>query len=83
MLKIMALRSRFGRSLSTLAALLRWNLFAYRNLWDWMYNSYCPLPQEDPIEHLSFFHSALKQHPSQPQGGTEHPEIRPQPGQNP
>ena len=34
MLKIMALRSKLGWSLSTLVALLRWNLFAYRDLWD-------------------------------------------------
>ena len=29
-------RSRFGWAVSNLVALLRWNLFSYRNLWEWL-----------------------------------------------
>ena len=36
LLKYLQLRATFGCSLSNLAALLRMNLFAYRNLWTWL-----------------------------------------------
>lgn len=62
MLKIMALRSRLGWSLSTLAALLRWNLFAYRDLWDWVDNPYGPPPYSDLFEQPGLFDSFLGQH---------------------
>jgi hypothetical protein len=62
MLKILALKSRMGWSLSTLAALLRWNLFSYRDLWEWVANPFGPPPQEDPFEQPSLFDSALGQH---------------------
>jgi hypothetical protein len=29
-------RSHFNWAVSNLVALLRWNLFTYRNLWDWL-----------------------------------------------
>lgn len=29
-------RSKFGWAVSDLVALLRWNLFSYRNLWEWL-----------------------------------------------
>jgi hypothetical protein len=29
-------RSKFGWAISNLVALLRWNLFSYRNLWEWI-----------------------------------------------
>src|ERR1044071_3442484 len=29
-------RSQFGWAVSNLVALLRWNLFSYRNLWEWL-----------------------------------------------
>ena len=70
MLKIMALRSKLGWSLSTLVALLRWNLFAYRDLWEWVDNPYGPPPLEDLFEQPSLFDSALGQHLTKPQRGT-------------
>jgi IS4 transposase len=36
LLKYLQLRSRLGWSLSNLVALLRWNLFTYRDLWAWL-----------------------------------------------
>jgi hypothetical protein len=36
LLKYLQLRSRINWSLSTLVALLRWNLFTYRDLWQWI-----------------------------------------------
>lgn len=69
-LKIMALRSKLGWSLSTLVALLRWNLFAYRDLWEWVDNPFGPPPYEDLFEQPSLFDSVLGQHPIQPQRGT-------------
>jgi hypothetical protein len=46
LLRYMQLRSRFGWSLSNLVALLRWNLFTYRDLWDWLNDP----DQTPPIE---------------------------------
>ena len=40
LLKYMQFKSTFGWSLSNLAALIRMNLFTYRNLWDWINNPY-------------------------------------------
>jgi len=70
MLKILALRSKLGWSLSTLAALLRWNLFAYRDLWEWVDNPYGPPPWEELFEQPSLFDNAFGQHLTQPQRGT-------------
>jgi hypothetical protein len=41
-------------SLSNLIALLRWNLFTYRSLWEWIS---CPFdtPPETPPEQLELF----------------------------
>ncbi len=41
LLKYLQLRCKRGWSLSNLVALLHWNLFTYRDLWDWL---------EDPFE---------------------------------
>jgi hypothetical protein len=70
MLKIMALRSKLGWSLSTLVALLRWNLFAYRDLWEWVDNPYGPPPFEDLFEQPSLFDNAFGQHLTRPHRGT-------------
>lgn len=35
-LKYLQLKSKLGWSLSNLVALLRWNLFTYRDLWEWI-----------------------------------------------
>lgn len=36
LVKLLQMKSRISWSLSKLIALLRWNLFTYKNLWDWM-----------------------------------------------
>lgn len=40
LLKILQMRSRFGWSLSNLAAMLRMNLLTYRDLWSWLDDPY-------------------------------------------
>lgn len=40
LLKYLRLRARLGWALSNLAAFLRWNLFTYRNLWEWLENPF-------------------------------------------
>jgi hypothetical protein len=42
MLRYLKLRSSFGLALSNLLALLRFNLFAYRDLWTWLSNPFSP-----------------------------------------
>jgi hypothetical protein len=51
LLKILQLRSAFKWSLSNLVALLRMNLFTYRNLWEWLDEPFDtpPLPPQ-PIQ---------------------------------
>lgn len=48
LLKILQLRSRRGWALSTLCTLLRWNLFAYRELWEWLAHADDPPPEQPP-----------------------------------
>ena len=64
MLKILALRSRLGWSLSTLAALLRWNLFNHRDLWEWVDNPFEPPPDAWPANQPRLFGPSLGQHPT-------------------
>jgi hypothetical protein len=42
MLRYLKLRSSFGLALSNLLALLRFNLFAYRDLWAWLSDPFSP-----------------------------------------
>lgn len=51
LLKYLQLRATFGWSLSNLVALLRMNLFAYRDLWAWLNEPFTapPLPPE-PVQ---------------------------------
>lgn len=46
-LKYLQLRARFGWSLSNLAALLRQQLFVYRELWEWLDHPFQPPPLLD------------------------------------
>jgi Transposase DDE domain/Domain of unknown function (DUF4372) len=48
LLKYLQLRARFGWSLSNLAALLRQQLFVYRDLFDWLDQPFHPPPQLTP-----------------------------------
>jgi hypothetical protein len=51
LLKYLQLKARFGWSLSNLVALLRMNLFVYRDLWTWLHEPFTapPIPAE-PIQ---------------------------------
>ncbi len=53
-LKYLKYCSRFGWSLSNLVAMLRYNLFTYRDLWTWIDNPYEPPPVPLEFEQLSF-----------------------------
>jgi len=56
LLKYLKVRSRYSWSLSNLAALLRLNLFSYRDLWEWIDKPTEPPPavQEQEQMALSF-----------------------------
>ena len=47
-LKYLQLKSTFGWSLSNLVALLRMNLFAYRDLWTWLNEPFTAPPPRSP-----------------------------------
>lgn len=44
LIKYLQFKSKFGWSLSNLVAFLRWNLFTYRNLWEWIDKPFEVLP---------------------------------------
>jgi hypothetical protein len=44
LIKYLQFKSKFHWSLSNLVAFLRWNLFTYRNLWDWIDSPFDVLP---------------------------------------
>ena len=46
LIKYLKFKSKFGWSLSNLVAFLRWNLFTYRNLWEWIDSPFDTLPIE-------------------------------------
>ena len=47
LIKFLQFKSQLGWSLSNLVALLRWNLFTYRHLWDWI-NAPFDVPPIEP-----------------------------------
>jgi len=50
-LRYLQLKSQFGWSLSNLLAMLRFNLFAYRDLWTWLDAPFSPTdPPHDPLQ---------------------------------
>jgi Transposase DDE domain/Domain of unknown function (DUF4372) len=53
LLKYLKFRSTFGWSLSNLVAMLRYNLFTYRDLWDWINKPFETLPIVPDAEQLS------------------------------
>jgi len=53
-LKYLKLRSSFGWSMSNLVAMLRYNLFTYRNLWEWIDRPYEPPPALSESGQLAF-----------------------------
>jgi len=52
LLKYLMFKSRAGWALSNLVALLRWNLFTYRDLWAWIDNPYETPPEVPGPEQL-------------------------------
>jgi hypothetical protein len=52
LLKYLQLRARFGWSLSNLAALLRQQLFVYRQLWEWIDQPFQPPPRLAAAEQI-------------------------------
>jgi IS4 transposase len=58
-LKYLQLRARFGWSLSNLAALLRQQLFVYRDLWQWIDQPFQPPPLLEAVaEQIPLFSSS-------------------------
>jgi hypothetical protein len=56
LLKYLQLKARFGWSLSNLVALLRMNLFAYRDLWAWLDEPFTGPPQgTEPVQEALAF----------------------------
>ena len=53
LLKYLQFRSRLNWALSNLVAFLRWNLFTYRDLWEWINNPFNTPPLEPIPEQLS------------------------------
>jgi len=53
LLKYLQLRARLGWSLSNLVALLRWNLFTYRDLWAWLEDPFQTPPLRPAPEQLT------------------------------
>ena len=62
LIKFLQFKSKLGWSLSNLVALLRWNLFTYRDLWDWI-NSPFDVPPIEPVsQQLMLPFKGLGQH---------------------
>jgi hypothetical protein len=53
LLKYLQFKSKLGWALSNLVALLRWNLFTYRDLWKWLDEPYETPPEISPPRQLS------------------------------
>ncbi len=66
LLKYLQFRSTFGWALSNLVALLRWNLFTYRNLWQWIDEPFDTPPEGPAWDQLSLDFAGL----GQQKGGT-------------
>ena len=53
LIKYLQFKSKFSWSLSNLVAFLRWNLFTYRDLWEWIDDPFDILPAAPkPVQHL-------------------------------
>jgi IS4 transposase len=55
LLKYLQFRSALAWSLSNLVALLRWNLFTYRDLWKWINQPFETPPEGPPDTQLNLF----------------------------
>lgn len=63
LVRFLQFKSRFAWSMSNLIALLRWNLFSYRSLWDWIDSPFDVLPMEPPPVQFAFPFRFIGQHP--------------------
>jgi hypothetical protein len=50
LIKYLQFRSKCGWAMCRLVALLRLNLFSYRNLWDWLNNPFSVPPEQPPYQ---------------------------------
>jgi hypothetical protein len=61
LLKILQFKNTFGWALSNLVALVRWNLFTYRDLWEWINRPFDTPPESPPAQPQLFdFDSILR-----------------------
>ena len=63
LIKYLQFKSRFGWSLSNLVAFLRWNLFTYRDLWQWIHEPFDVLPMTPQPVQYRLPLPGLGQHP--------------------
>ena len=63
-LKYLQFRSHFGWALSNLVALLRWNLFSYRDLWQWLDDPFGTPPSQAPPSQLDLLLDSIPPAPS-------------------
>jgi hypothetical protein len=62
LIKFLKFKSRFGWALSNLVAFIRWNLFTYRDLWEWLDNPFdVPPLGPEPVQY-ELFQEGLGQH---------------------
>lgn len=62
LVKFLQFKSKFGWSLSNLVAFLRWNLFTYRDLWEWIDHPFDVLPiRPKPVQYILSL-PGLRQH---------------------
>jgi len=53
LIKYIQFKSKLAWSLSNLVAFLRWNLFTYRDLWEWIDNPFEVLPMgPEPVQYV-------------------------------
>lgn len=62
LIKFLQFKSTFAWSLSNLVAFLRWNLFTYRNLWEWIHKPFEVLPLEPHLLYHQLPLPGLGQH---------------------
>jgi len=62
LIKYLQFLSKFSWSMSNLVAFLRWNLFTYRNLHDWINDPFQSPPLEPEPVQISLFSKGLGQH---------------------
>ncbi len=62
LIKYLQFLSKFAWSMSNLVAFLRWNLFTYRNLHDWINDPFRSPPLEPEPVQISLFSKGLGQH---------------------